>query len=77
MKVGQNPWVNLVHHGFRTGWIEIFLQISVRVNFWLGPPRTWLIRVEPVVSRVGLPIRIVTHIRLGFAMLGYFFNQTY
>jgi len=30
-----------------------------------------------VVGRIGPPTRMVTHIMLDFAMLGYFFNQTH
>jgi len=40
--VGQNPWANSTHHGFGLGWDAIFLQISVRVNYLLDPPRTRL-----------------------------------
>jgi len=28
--------------GTGLGWIQIFLQISKRVDFWLGSLRTWL-----------------------------------
>jgi len=52
VKMGWNPQAEPVHHGFRSGWVEIFLQISIRVDFWLGSFRTRLTRVEPVVSRV-------------------------
>jgi len=43
---------------FKQGWIEIFLQILVRINFWPSPPRTQLTWVEPVVSRVGSPTHL-------------------
>jgi len=33
VKMGWNPRVNLTHHGFGPGWVEIFLQISIRVDF--------------------------------------------
>jgi len=36
VKMGWNPWVNPAHHGFESGWVEIFLQISIRVDFWPG-----------------------------------------
>jgi len=32
-KIGWNPQANSVHYGFGPGWVEIFLQISVQVNF--------------------------------------------
>jgi len=28
VKMGWNLRVNLAHHGFRPGWVEIFLQIQ-------------------------------------------------
>jgi len=52
-----NPRANLANHGFGPGWIEIFLQILIRIDFWPGSFRTRLIRIEPVVSRVGSPTR--------------------
>jgi len=33
VKMGWNPRANPAHHGFRQGWVEIFLQISIRVDF--------------------------------------------
>jgi len=42
VKVGQNSWANPVHHEFKPGWIKIFLQILIWVNFWPSPPRTQL-----------------------------------
>jgi len=33
VKIGWNPRANPAHHGFRPGWVEIFLQISIRVDF--------------------------------------------
>jgi len=33
VKMGWNPRANLAHHGFGSGWVETFLQISVWVNF--------------------------------------------
>jgi len=39
VKMGWNPWVNPAHHRFGSGWVEIFLQISIRVDFWPGSPR--------------------------------------
>jgi len=39
IKMGYNSWVNWAHHGFGPSWVENFFQISVRVNFWPGPPR--------------------------------------
>jgi len=33
VKVGWNPRANPVHHGFGSGWVEMFLQISIRVDF--------------------------------------------
>jgi len=53
VKMGWNSRANSAHHGFRPGWVEIFLQILIRVDFWPGSFRTRFIRVEPVVSRVG------------------------
>jgi len=32
VKMGYNPRVNPVHHGFGSGWIEKKLQISVQVK---------------------------------------------
>jgi len=72
VKVGKNSWVNLIHHGYGPGWVKIFLQMLVRINFWPDSPRTRLTRVESVVSRVGPPTRMVTHIMLGFAMFCFF-----
>jgi len=57
VKMGWNSRGNPAHHRFGTGWVEIFLQISIRVDFWPGSFRTRLIWVEPVVSRVGSPTR--------------------
>ena len=33
VKVGHNPWANLAHQWFESDWVEIFLQISIQVNF--------------------------------------------
>jgi len=55
--MGYNPRASPAHHGFGSGWIEKKLQISVRVKNEPNPPRTRLIRVEPVMSRVGSPTR--------------------
>ena len=33
VKMGWNPRANPTHHRFRSGWVEIFLQISIRVDF--------------------------------------------
>ena len=33
IKVGQNPWANSARTRDGSGWVEIVLQISVRVNF--------------------------------------------
>jgi len=33
VKMGWNPRANPAHHRFGPGWIEIFLQISIRVDF--------------------------------------------
>jgi len=41
-----NLGANLAQHRFRPGLVEIFLQISIRVDFWLGSFRTRLIRVD-------------------------------
>jgi len=49
------PRANLIHDGFKLGWVEFFLQILIRVDFWLDLSRTWLTRVEPVVSRISSP----------------------
>jgi len=60
VKMGWNPRANPAHHGFgpgEPGWVEIFLQISIRVDFWPGSFRIRIIRVERVVSRVGSPTR--------------------
>jgi len=50
--MGWNLRVNLVHHEFGLGWVEIFLQISIQIDFWPDSFRIQLIRVELVVSRV-------------------------
>jgi len=33
VKMGWNPRANSAHHGFGSGWVEFFLQISIRVDF--------------------------------------------
>jgi len=33
VKMGSNPRANPAHHGFEPGLVEIFLQISIRVDF--------------------------------------------
>jgi len=33
IKMDWNPQANLAHHGFGSGWVEIFLQILIRVDF--------------------------------------------
>jgi len=43
--MGWNPRANLIHHRFGPGWVKFFLQISIRVDFWLGSPRIRLTRV--------------------------------
>jgi len=53
--MGYNPRANPAHHGFRLGWVEKKLQISVRVKNEPNPLRTRLIWVEPVMSRVDSP----------------------
>jgi len=55
--MGYNPRANPTHHGFRPGWVEKKLQISVRVKNEPNPLRTRLIQVELVMSRVGSPTR--------------------
>ena len=57
VKMGYNPRTNPIHHRFESGWVEKKLQISVRVNNEPNPLRIRLIRVEPVMSRVGSPTR--------------------
>jgi len=53
--MGWNPRANPAHHGFWLSWIKIFLQISIRLDFWHGSFRTRLTWVEPVVNRVTNP----------------------
>jgi len=55
--MGYNPRANPAHHGFGSGRVEKELQISVRVKNEPNPLKTLLIRVEPVMSRVGSPTR--------------------
>jgi len=31
VKMGWNLRVNPAHHGFRSGWVKFFLQISIRI----------------------------------------------
>ena len=57
IKMGYNPRANLAHHGFGSSWVEKELQISVRVKNKPNPLRTRLIRIEPVMSRVGSSTR--------------------
>jgi len=33
VKMDWNSRVNLAHHGFEPGWVESFLQISIRIDF--------------------------------------------
>jgi len=51
--MGYNPRAKLAHHGFGPGWVEKSLQILVQVKNEPNPLRTRIIRVEPVMSRVG------------------------
>jgi len=53
--MGYNPRANPAHNGFGSGWVEKKLQISVRVKNESNPLKNRLIRVEPVMSRVGSP----------------------
>jgi len=79
--MGWNLQVNSAHHGFRSGWVEIFLQISIRVDFRPGSSRTRFIRVESMVSQVGQQpankrVTQVFFIKLGFTfVLGCFLSQ--
>jgi len=57
VKMGYNPRANPAHRGFGLDWVEKKLQISVRVKNEPHPLRTRLIRVEPMMSRVGSPTR--------------------
>jgi len=53
--MSSNLRVNPAYYEFGLCWVEIFLQISIRVNFWLDPPRTRLTLIEPVVSWIDSP----------------------
>jgi len=47
VKMGWKSQANSAHHWFGPGWVEFFLQISVRVNFWPGSPglNSWWVRL--------------------------------
>jgi len=49
-KMGWNPRrANPAHHRFGSGWVEIYLQILIRVDFWASSSRTRLTEVEFMV----------------------------
>jgi len=55
------------------GWVGLNFFTNVSTGQFLTlPTKNPAQLVELVVSRVGPPTRMVTHIMLGFAMLGYF-----
>jgi len=47
VKMGWNSRANPAHHGFRPGWVEFFLQISIRVDFWPDSPGTHRVGFRP------------------------------
>ena len=52
VKMGQNPWANLAHHGFGLEKEGIF---SFSLETKSNPPTTQPTRVEPLVGQVGPP----------------------
>jgi len=42
VKLSWNAWTNSINHRFGLGWIEMFLQIWVRVSFWIRGELDWL-----------------------------------
>ena len=56
VKMSWNLRANPAHHGFGSGWVEIFLQISIRVDFWPGSSglNPWWARLahQPADKRV-------------------------